>query len=520
MPGSLPQLSRRAALLLAAAAAAGCAADSGEPGPEPPAAPPPEIPLPVGVPRDASPAFRATSDAVVAAMREFRIPGGALGILAGNREQHATFGVSSLSSLRPVAPDTLFQIGSLTKTFTATAIWKLIDDGDLALDGRVRRYLRGLRLRDPQTAEVVTVANLLEHTCGWYGDGLFDTGDDSDALGRYVEEHLPQFPQQFECGRYFSYNNSAFLLLGRLIEIVANTDYADAVGRLVLSPLRLADTVFDRGAVLRRPYADGHIATAVNGRPSVAVQTPLWVPRSVDPAGGLWSTTRDVLRYARLHLGAEPPRRAVGITSASLRAMAEPAVGVPGLDLSMGRSWFVQEVGDLRVISHDGDTLGQHTTFAAVPARGFALVLLLNGQPGSAAAKSVLDAALTGYPGLGELAGRAGIGGALLVAAAGTGTRPGGDELGAYAGRYSDPGGTLTLEVDGGGLVSSEETTPEAGSWQPDISPPPPQPEAVEVIGPDSAVRDGMRLPFVRRDDGTVGWVATGLRLRPRTGRR
>jgi hypothetical protein len=199
--------------------------------------------------------------------------------------------------------------------------------------------------------------------------------------------------------------------------------------------------------------------------------------------------------------------------------MAEPAVGVPGLDLSMGRSWFVQDVGDLRVISHDGATLGQHTTFAAVPARGFAFVLLLNGQPGMAAAKSVLDAALAGYPGLGDLAGRAGIGGALLVPAdAGTGAGPGGDTVRAIAGRYSDPGGTLTLEVDGGGLVSIEKATPEAGSWQADIPPPPPQPEAVEVIGPDSAVRDGMRLPFVRRDDGTVGWVADGLRLRPRAG--
>ena len=141
-----------------------------------------------------------------------RRPDAALGILAGNREQHATFGVSSLSSLRPVAPDTLFQIGSLTKTFTATAIWKLIDQGDLELDAPVRRYLRGLRLKDPQTAETVTLANLLEHTCGWYGDGIFDTGEDSDALGRYVDERLYDILDT--AARRFTTTDPSYVLLG------------------------------------------------------------------------------------------------------------------------------------------------------------------------------------------------------------------------------------------------------------------------------------------------------------------
>ena len=84
----------------------------------------------------------------MAAMRDSRIPGAALGILAGDREEHATFGVASLSSLRPVTPATLFQIGSLTKTYTATAIWRLIDEGALALDAPVRTYLPDLALNE------------------------------------------------------------------------------------------------------------------------------------------------------------------------------------------------------------------------------------------------------------------------------------------------------------------------------------------------------------------------------------
>src|ERR671935_146155 len=90
----------------------------------------------------------AVAEALVAAMGEGGIPGAALGILDGDREEHATFGVASLSSLRPVTPETLFQTGSLGKTYTATAIWRLIDEGALALDAPVRTYLPDLRLSD------------------------------------------------------------------------------------------------------------------------------------------------------------------------------------------------------------------------------------------------------------------------------------------------------------------------------------------------------------------------------------
>lgn len=477
---------------------------------------PPALPLPIGVARDASPEFRAVADALVDAMRRDRIPGAALGILSGKREEHATFGVASLASLRPVTPDTLFQIGSITKTYTATAVWRLIDQGALALDAPVRRYLRGLRLRDEQTAARVTVANLLDHTAGWYGDAIYDTGDDPDALGRYIDTWLPEVPQLFECGKFFSYNNAAFMVLGRLIETAANTDFNDALQRLVLGPLGLRGTVLDRGAVLRRPYADGHTAMPINGRDAVVVATPVWVPRCVDPAGGIWSTTRDMLRYARLHLGEQPAAQPPFLRPASLRAMQEPAVDAPGLDLTMGRSWFVQNVDGVRVIFHDGDTVGQHAVLLAVPERRFALVLLLNGQSGAAAGLAALDAALSRYPGLAALAGKVGLVRALLAPADGPDYSVSRGELSDYAGHYVDPGQATTLRVDGSELELTAELTPPPGSWQPALAPPPPEPATVTFTAPDSAVAGGMRLPFVRDDDGGIGWIGAGLRLRPR----
>ena len=128
------------------------------------------LPLSSTLDADASPQFRTVVEALVAAMQVHQVPGAAIGLLAGDREEHATVGLASLSSLRPVTPETLFQIGSLTKTYTGTAIWRLIDEGVLALDAPVRTYISELRLMDEAAAAEVTVGNLLDHSAGWYGD--------------------------------------------------------------------------------------------------------------------------------------------------------------------------------------------------------------------------------------------------------------------------------------------------------------------------------------------------------------
>ncbi|HEY7064479.1 MAG TPA: serine hydrolase domain-containing protein [Chloroflexota bacterium] len=521
------RISRRRILALAGGTAAALTAAPSQLVAQPPSRPPTAAsPTPDAsrwasdLAADASPEFRAVAEALDATMREVGVPGAALGILAGDREEHATFGMASLSSLRPVTPETLFQIGSLTKTYTATAIWRLIDEGVLALDAPVRTYLPDLRLSDEATAATVTVRNLLDHTAGWYGDEGFDTGDDPDALARYVAERLPVLPQLFPCGAFFSYNNAAFQLLGRLIEVATGNYYDDALQRLLLGPLDLADSLLDREAVLRRPYADGHVAAPINGREGVAVQTPLWLPRSADPAGGIWSTTRDVLRYARLHLGVDAaPARASIVQPASLRQMQEPVVPVPGTPVWMGLDWFSQEVDGLRAVMHNGDTNGQHTVFLAVPEARFALVLLLNCLD-VRTELAVLPEALANYPGLGGLAGRVGMPLAGLLApedAEPVDLAPA--QLAAYVGRYADPGQTDTYRLTPDGLEATSEVMTEPGAYVPAILPPPPDgPIQIAFLAEDSAVVGGGRLTFVRNAAGAVGWTASGLRLRPRTG--
>ena len=133
-------------------------------------------------------------EALVAAMQQFQVPGAAIG-LSPDIEERCHGGPARLSPLRPVTPETLFQIGSLTKTYTATAIWRLIDEGALDLDAPVRNYIPELTLMDESVAAEVTIANLLDHSAGFYGDEGFDTGEDDGAIARYVAERLPSFPR-------------------------------------------------------------------------------------------------------------------------------------------------------------------------------------------------------------------------------------------------------------------------------------------------------------------------------------
>lgn len=474
-------------------------------------------PLPSTLAADASPPFRDVAGALTESMRTNRIPGAALGILAEGREEHAEFGVASVNTLTPVTPQTLFQIGSLAKTYTATAIWRLIDDGTLALDAPVRTYIPDLRLGDEETAARVTVGNLLDHTAGWYGDDLSCTGEGDDGIARYVDERLPTLPQLFPIGQFFSYNNAAFVLLGRLIEVASGAVYNTAMQNLLLGPLGVADTVLDRSEILRRGYSDGHYAGPINGTDGVAVQSPLWLPRSVDPAGGIWSTTRDVIRYARMHLAAGATAESV-VSPESLRRMQDPAVAVDGLNLSIGRNWFVQDVGGVRAIMHNGDTGGQHTVFVAIPEQQFAFVLLINNVFGGVPVEiDVLDKALASYPGFAESAGKLGFSRALLPPPDAATEALSEGQVADYAGSYTDPGKVLTLTPSDNGLTMTAQLQHTDNSWEPAIGPPPPPPATVTFLSKDAALRDGMRIPFVRDAAGRVGWMSAGLRLVPRT---
>jgi CubicO group peptidase (beta-lactamase class C family) len=126
------------------------------------------------------------SDFVEATATKFGVPGVAVGVWADGREIYACRGVTSVENPLPVDRDTLYVLGSVTKTYTATALMRLVAEGRVELGAPVRRYVPELRLKDEQAAAQVTVLNLLNHTAGLDTRMVVDTGDGNDALAGYV----------------------------------------------------------------------------------------------------------------------------------------------------------------------------------------------------------------------------------------------------------------------------------------------------------------------------------------------
>jgi CubicO group peptidase (beta-lactamase class C family) len=125
-------------------------------------------------------------EAVRAKKEEMRVPGVAVGLLQDGEERHEGFGVTSVDNPLEVTPETRFQIGSIGKTFTGTAVMYLAAEGLLELDRPVREYLPDLELADRDATERVTMRHLLSHTGGWVGDYFDDTGWGDHAVRRAV----------------------------------------------------------------------------------------------------------------------------------------------------------------------------------------------------------------------------------------------------------------------------------------------------------------------------------------------
>ena len=440
------------------------------------------------------------------------IPGVAVGVYADGHEDYAVHGVTSLENPLPVDEHTLIQIGSTGKTFTATAIMRLVADGDVDLLAPVRRYVPELRLQDEDVAERVTVLNLLNHTAGWDGDFFEDTGAGDDALARYVEL-MADLDQVSPLGSFPSYNNAAVCLAGRVIEKVTGRSYEQAIRDLLLDPLGLEHTRFFPNDVMTRRFTVGH-DEGEDG--SLHVYRPWAEPRSASPAGGsIASCVRDQLAWARVHLGAsEAGDSGEGVLPGNLLSrMQEPTVDAGGaLGDFVGIGWILRDVEGVRVVEHGGGGAGHESTFAMVPDRGFAVTVLTNGPGGTELGNEIQRWALQRYLGVTEREPQP--------------VKRSAQELTQYVGLFETIVVSMDVAVDDGYLRLTARVKPEVRDKmmaQGEEPPPDPPPFSLgfldtasdRFVVPDGPLK-GERGFFIRNESGEVDRVHFGGRLATR----
>jgi CubicO group peptidase (beta-lactamase class C family) len=346
---------------------------------------------------------QALEDKIRDGMDRYRIPGVAVGLWRRGFTYLRGFGVTDVDHPTPVTADTVFRVGSTTKTFTGTTIMRLVERHRIDLDRTVHSYLPDFRTADPAASNRVTVRQVLNHSAGWLGDFFLDTGAGDDAIAKYVAA-MAQLPQLTPPGTTFAYNNAALALAGRLIETTTNNTYERAVHELVIRPLGLRHTAYSLDDLPGLSWAVPHDVDPTTLEP--VAKPDYWAfPRSINAAGGLISSARDQLRWARFHLGNGQPL----LTTRALRYMqSHPGPGgtlFVELD-GVGVTWMIRPTAEgPKVIQHGGDWSGQHSGFLMVPERDFALTVLTNSEGGPALTAELFadDWALRRFAGVSNL---------------------------------------------------------------------------------------------------------------------
>src|SRR5579862_2017262 len=446
--------------------------------------------------------FSGICDRIPDAMAHHKVSGVALGIVCEGREFMKGFGVTNVRHPLPVDEKTLFQIGSTTKTFTATAVMRLVEAGKLALDEPVRRYLPDFRMSDPEVTSRLTTRHLLTHIGGWDGDFFPDTGNGDDAIARYVKL-MAELPQRTPLGTILSYNNAGFSVAGRVIEVVTGKTFEAALKELVIDPIGLKRSFMFPTEVMTHRFAVGHATIA----DKIIVLRPWQLTRANGPAGGIAASMIDQLRYARFHLGDGTAEDGTRILTRESIAMMQTPGNAAMLDIKMGLAWMTRDIGGVRRVFHGGGTYGQLTAFTMTPARKFALALNTNSMSGSLLNLEVTRGLVARF--LGNEEGEP----AELP------TTP--LQMAEYSGRYTRTlGGDIEIKADGEKLMM--QLHPIGGFPTANTPPgPTPRPFRIGLIGEDRiamvepAFKD-IQGEFIRNPNGSIAWLRWGSRIHAR----
>ncbi|MFD4675186.1 serine hydrolase domain-containing protein [Lentzea sp. NPDC058450] len=300
-------------------------------------------------------------DALIA---EHGIVGAQVAVLHNGEVEDVAAGVLNNVTNEKVTATSVFQIGSITKIWTATLIQQLVNEGLLDLDRPVRDVLPTFKLADEQAAARITPRHLLTHTGGFDGDLWFDTGSGDDKVEKYVEL-MADAEQVVAPGELYTYCNSGFVVLGRIVEVLRGKPFHAAIKEDVI-----ADRDFGTTATTFAEYADQTVATGHLGDDRKPAEK--YLTEAAAPAGTVLAmSARDLVEFARPH-----------VESDEFAAMREVQFALPnfGLGGDQGLGWVLQNYpGGRKGMGHTGSTLGFEASLRVLPEAGLAVAVLTNG---------------------------------------------------------------------------------------------------------------------------------------------
>lgn len=308
-----------------------------------------------------------------------------VGIIAGviDHGKVTVYKAGGTGNGRPLDEHTVFEIGSVTKTFTATILASMVLDGSVSLDDPVVKYLpSGVNVPSRDGKQITLLDLATQHSGLPRLPSNMKPANPGDPYADYSLADLYAFLDSYQLtrdpGQQFEYSNLGVGLLGDALADRAGTSYATLLRDRVLAPLQMDDT-----STVTTPAMQPYLAIGHDGD---GAQTPPWTFQAIAPAGAIRSSLSDMLKYLRCNMGEGP------LAQTCLFAQ-QPREAFPGNHI--GLVWWTSDTTG--IINHGGDTAGYHAWVAVSPDRKTGVVVMTNGGslPAADVAMHVIDPALS-----------------------------------------------------------------------------------------------------------------------------
>jgi D-alanyl-D-alanine carboxypeptidase len=275
------------------------------------------------------------------------------------------YGLASLADRRPVSEETMFAIGSVTKQFTCACILLLAEDGKLSPQDKVAKYYPSLT-----KADGITLLDLMNHVSGYPDYYPLDFVDRRLATPRPVDEVIHLYGTgklDFEPGTRYSYSNTGYDILGRIVEKVSGEPYGEFLARRILKPLGLENTTYEPDPASLR-FAQGYSSFALSGPEPAIPEGKGWV----SAAGAIYSTASDLVRWDLALMSGKVLKPESFKLMTSPRKLADGRMSNYGCGLSVG------DRGGTAVLGHNGAVAGFLAYNTMVPSTGTAVAMISN----------------------------------------------------------------------------------------------------------------------------------------------
>lgn len=306
---------------------------------------------------------------ILADMKQASAPGAALAVVVNNKIVYQkSFGVGNVFTNKSIdAGNSIFHVASITKTFTALALLKVCEQKQIDIHKPLGTYFKDLTTKQSQ----LTIHQILSHTSGMVD--VWENDKNKNLEKYFTDMGNDGFFDKPDA--VFSYSNNGYAFAGLILEKLTNKPYQQAIHDLIIQPLQLSNTLFGFTEVQQKDYVSGH-------QNNFSVDPVLQAPKDL-PAGGLFSTTNDLLKFASVFYTQNISEKQ------SLQTIASKMFGKYVYDGTMpeylgyadayyGYGFINFSFKGIRFSGHPGEGVSQNTTFAIAPEHNGCIVILSN----------------------------------------------------------------------------------------------------------------------------------------------